>query len=120
MSLGISFLVRKVALQLYTKDMKIIDQSGSDVTFTDFRNRRKGSPVLFEENKTVHRKDKQGKPLEDVASWEGRTLVIKTIGYDDPLTTKYWREGQDTMVSETTGKDVTMRRKWTLAQPSST
>lgn len=117
-SLGISFLVRKVALQLYTKDMKIIDQSGSDVTFTDFRNRRKGSPVLFGENKTVHRKDKQGKPLEDVASWEGRTLVIKTNGYDDPLTTKYWREGQDTMVSETTGKDVTMRRKWTLAHPS--
>jgi len=113
-ALGISFLVRKIAVQLYMKDMKIIEQKGNDVSFTDFRNRREGRAVLFEENKLVHRKDKQGRELNDLASWDGSVLNIRTEGYQDPLSTKYWRESSDTMISETTVKGVTMKRTWKL------
>ena len=96
------------------KDMKIIEQKGKDVSFTDFRNRREGRAVLFEENKLVHRKDKQGRELNDLASWDGSVLNIRTEGYQDPLSTKYWRESSDTMISETTVKGVTMKRTWKL------
>jgi len=113
-TLGISYLVRKIATRLYTQDMKIIEQKGKTVSFTDFRNRRRGSPVTFEEDVVVQRQDKQGKDLEDVSSWEGPHLIVKTTGYKDVLTSNYWRESADTMISETTVKDVTMRRKWKL------
>ena len=113
-TLGISYLVRKIAVQLYTKDMKIIEQDGKDVSFTDFRNRRKGNPVLFKENSVIERKDRQGRELKDVAHWEDSLLVLKTEGYQHPLISKYWRESSNEMISETTVKDVTMRRKWRL------
>ena len=113
-TLGISYLVRKIAVHLYTKDMKIIEQSGKDVCFTDYRNKRKGKPVLFQENKVIERKDKQGRDLKDVAHWEGSCLVLRTEGYQSPLLSKYWRASMDTMVSETTVKDVTMKRRWKL------
>jgi len=113
-TLGISYLVRKIAVHLYTKDMKIIRQDGQDVCFTDYRNKRKGEPVLFQENKVIERKDKQGRDLRDVAHWEGNCLVLKTEGYQSPLLSKYWRDSSDTMISETTVKDVTMKRRWKL------
>jgi hypothetical protein len=113
-SLGISYLVRKIAVHLYTKDMKIIRQDGQDVCFTDYRNKRKGEPVLFQENKVIERKDKQGRDLRDVAHWEGNCLILKTEGYQSPLLSKYWRDSGDTMISETTVKDVTMKRRWKL------
>jgi len=115
-ALGISFIVRKIAIQLYTKDMKIIAQEGKDVSFTDFRNRRRGRPVLFEENKVVERKDKKGTDLTDVAFWEERVLRITTKGYQSPLSTKYWRESEDRMVSETSVDGTTMRRVWRIMQ----
>ena len=113
-ALGISFMVRKIAVYLYTKDAKVIDQQGTAVSFTDFRNRRLGQPVRFEEGEVVRRKDKQGRDLEDVAAWEGEDLVVITKGYDDVIRSRYRREGGETMVSETSVKGVTMRRKWKL------
>ena len=49
-----------------------------------------------------------------MAAWEGEELVVITKGYDDVIRSRYRREGGETMVSETSVKGVTMRRKWKL------
>jgi len=112
--LGINFLVRKVALRLYTQDMKIIEQNGRVVTFTDYRSERKGVTVRLVEHEAFLRKDKQGKDLKDLAVWEGEKLHITTEGYETPLKSTYWRESSDTMISETETGGVVMKRTWKL------
>ena len=116
--LGLNPLYRRVAVQLYTHDMKIIEQEGRNVTFTDFRNRKRRSPVCFVEGQVVRRKDKQGVALTDTAHWEGDTLKIVTEGRKYPLHSTYRRESETTMVMQTRVNAIVMTRIWELQQES--
>ncbi|QDZ19939.1 hypothetical protein HOP50_03g24570 [Chloropicon primus] len=115
-ALGIPYLIRKFANRLYTRDAKIIQQKGKTVTFTDFRGKKEGTVVTFNENAVVHRKDPRGRELEEVSWWEGDHFVVKTKGYKEDLTSHFWRESDNTMLSETVVDEATMKRKWQIVE----